>query len=120
MSEFRVVAKTNEVAPNSVKAVDLEGNEIAIANVDGTYLAFGAQCGCISAFVGHHDEEVGAGDSLKVKPEIGEARVAVVISATVHGERYAGSARDLCEDPVRRCERVCVDRERVQYGVTAR
>jgi len=57
MSEFRVVAKTNEIATNSVKAVDLEGNEIAIANIDGTYLAFGAQCGCISVFVGHHDEE---------------------------------------------------------------
>ena len=57
MSEFRVVANTNEVAPNSIKEVDLDGNEIASDNVDGTYLAFGTRCGCISTFVGHHDEE---------------------------------------------------------------
>lgn len=57
MSEFHVVAKTSEIAPNSIKVVVLDGNEIALANVDGTYLAFGAQCGCISVFVGHRDEE---------------------------------------------------------------
>lgn len=57
MTDFKIVAKAGDIQANAIVAVDLDGEQIAIAAVDGTYLAFGAQCRCISAFSGHRDEE---------------------------------------------------------------
>ncbi len=40
VSEFRTVMNTTDLAPGDMKLVDLDGEEIAIANVDGEYFAF--------------------------------------------------------------------------------
>ena len=44
MSEFRTVTNTADLAPGKMKLVDLDGEEIAIANVDGEYFAFNNTC----------------------------------------------------------------------------
>ena len=44
MSEFRTVMNTTDLAPGKMKPVDLDGEEIAIANVDGEYFAFNNTC----------------------------------------------------------------------------
>ena len=57
MTTFQNIDTTEEISPGSIKSVSVKGNEIALANVDGDYLAFSAQCTCVTAFAGHHDEE---------------------------------------------------------------
>ena len=44
MPEFRTVTNTTDLAPGDMKLVDLDGEEIAIANVDGEYFAFNNTC----------------------------------------------------------------------------
>ena len=44
MAEFQTVTKTSDVPPGQMKVVNLGGEEIAIANVDGIYFAFGNFC----------------------------------------------------------------------------
>ena len=44
MSEFRTVTNTADLAPGKMKLVDLDGEGIAIANVDGEYFAFNNTC----------------------------------------------------------------------------
>ncbi len=44
MSEFHTVAKASEIAPGNMLLVDVGGEEIVIANVDGEYFAFSDTC----------------------------------------------------------------------------
>ncbi len=44
MAEYQTVAKASEIAPGEMKLVDLEGEEVVVANVDGAFLAFGNKC----------------------------------------------------------------------------
>ena len=44
MADFHTVAQGSEIAPGEMKLVDLEGEEVVIANVDGTYYAFSNTC----------------------------------------------------------------------------
>ena len=44
MSEFLTVTNTADLAPGEMKLVDLDGEAIAIANVDGEYFAFNNTC----------------------------------------------------------------------------
>ncbi len=44
MSEFRTVTNARDLAPGELKQVECEGEEIAIANVDGEYFAFNNTC----------------------------------------------------------------------------
>lgn len=46
MPEFRTVAKAAEVAPGSLKHIELEGDgkQVCLANVDGTFYAMGGEC----------------------------------------------------------------------------
>ena len=45
MAEFRTVAQVSEVAPGSLKHVELDDEtEICLANVDGTIYAINGQC----------------------------------------------------------------------------
>ncbi len=44
MADFQTVAKASEIAPGTMKLVDLAGEEVVIANVDGTFYAFGNEC----------------------------------------------------------------------------
>ena len=44
MAEFRTVAKVAEIPPGKMKVVVLDGEEVVIANVAGTYHAFGNIC----------------------------------------------------------------------------
>ncbi len=44
MPEFRTVTNTTDLAPGDMKLVDLDGEEIVIANVDGEYFAFNNTC----------------------------------------------------------------------------
>ena len=44
MSECRTVTNTADLAPGKMKLVDLDGEGIAIANVDGEYFAFDNTC----------------------------------------------------------------------------
>ncbi len=44
MTDFQTVAKTEEIAPGAMKLIDLDGEEVVIANVDGAFFAFGNVC----------------------------------------------------------------------------
>jgi len=44
MPEFVKVAKVEDLAPGDLKAVELDGEHIVLANVDGQIYAFGAMC----------------------------------------------------------------------------
>lgn len=44
MGSFRTVAKTSDIAPGAMKAVDLDGEEVVVANVDGVFFAFSNTC----------------------------------------------------------------------------
>ena len=44
MEEFVKVAETTEVPPGNMKKVTLDGKEILVANVEGTYYAIGNKC----------------------------------------------------------------------------
>jgi nitrite reductase/ring-hydroxylating ferredoxin subunit len=45
MAEFKSIAKASEVAPGSLKHVELEdGAQVCLANVDGTIYAIGGEC----------------------------------------------------------------------------
>ena len=44
MAEFLTVAATPGIAPGAMKVVDLDGEEVVVANVDGTYVAFSNVC----------------------------------------------------------------------------
>jgi 3-phenylpropionate/trans-cinnamate dioxygenase ferredoxin component len=42
--EFVKVASTNELAPNQMKMVSVDGKEILLANVEGLYFAIANKC----------------------------------------------------------------------------
>ena len=44
MAEFQTVAKASEIAPGEMKLIDLGGQEVVVANVDGDFFAFGNKC----------------------------------------------------------------------------
>ncbi len=44
MAEYETVAKASEVALGEMKLVDVNGEEVVIANVDGKYFAFSNSC----------------------------------------------------------------------------
>ncbi|HEX2026003.1 MAG TPA: non-heme iron oxygenase ferredoxin subunit [Actinomycetota bacterium] len=44
MAEFITVGKTNEVAAGEMRSYQVGGEDIAVANVDGRYHAFGDIC----------------------------------------------------------------------------
>jgi len=43
-TEFVTAIKTSEIPAGGVRAVDVRGTRIAVANVDGTYYAFDEEC----------------------------------------------------------------------------
>ncbi len=44
MAEFQTVAKASEVLPGEMKLVEVDGDEVVIANVDGEFFAFSNTC----------------------------------------------------------------------------
>ena len=44
MPTFQTVAKISNISPGEMKTVDLDGDEVAIANVGGTLYAFSNTC----------------------------------------------------------------------------
>jgi len=44
MPEFVPIASTNDIPPGEMTVVDVNGTEIAIANIDGEYCAFTNSC----------------------------------------------------------------------------
>ena len=44
MAEFETVAKASEVGPGEMKLVEVDGDEVVIANVDGEFFAFSDTC----------------------------------------------------------------------------
>jgi nitrite reductase/ring-hydroxylating ferredoxin subunit len=44
MAEFEVVAKADDLKEGDMRAFDLRGTKIAVANVAGTFYAFGDTC----------------------------------------------------------------------------
>ncbi len=44
MGHFRTVANVSEIRTGEMKLVDLDGEEVVIANVDGAFFAFGNEC----------------------------------------------------------------------------
>ena len=44
MGEFVKVARVDEVPPGEMKIVEVEGQEVVLANVDGDIVAFGSEC----------------------------------------------------------------------------
>ena len=44
MAEYVTVAKLSEVPPGEMKSMELEGEAVVIANVNGEVFAFGGEC----------------------------------------------------------------------------
>ena len=44
MAEFETVAKASDVAPGEMTLVDVNGEEVVIANVNGEFFAFSNTC----------------------------------------------------------------------------
>ena len=44
MANFQTVARASEIAPGTMKLVNLGGKAVVIANVEGTFYAFGNKC----------------------------------------------------------------------------
>ena len=44
MADFVTVASTNDIPPGEMKVVEVDGQEVAIANVDGEFCAFANSC----------------------------------------------------------------------------
>ncbi len=44
MAEFQTVARASEMAAGEMTLVDVDGEEVVIANVDGEYFAFSNTC----------------------------------------------------------------------------
>jgi len=44
MSEFKKTVEASKIQPNTMMTVDVGGEEVLIANVDGKYYAMGALC----------------------------------------------------------------------------
>ncbi len=44
MGDFRAVARATEMPSGEMKLVDLDGEEVGIANVDRAIFAFGNEC----------------------------------------------------------------------------
>jgi 3-phenylpropionate/trans-cinnamate dioxygenase ferredoxin subunit len=55
MGDFVVVARTSDIAPGTVKVVEVNGTSIGIANVDGQFYAFADVCT-------HDDGPLGEGE----------------------------------------------------------
>jgi len=44
MAEFQTVARAPEIAPGEMKLVNVAGQDVVVANVDGAFFAFGNEC----------------------------------------------------------------------------
>ena len=44
MEEFQTVAKASEIAPGEMRLVNVAGQGVVVANVDGAFFAFGNDC----------------------------------------------------------------------------
>ncbi len=44
MAEFQTMAKASEIAPGEMKLVNVAGQDVVVANVEGTFFAFGNEC----------------------------------------------------------------------------
>ncbi len=44
MGDFQTVANVSEIRTGEMKLVDLDDEEVVIANVDGAFFAFGTEC----------------------------------------------------------------------------
>ena len=44
MAEFVTVAKTSDIEPGKMILVEVDDEDVAVANVNGEYYAFGAEC----------------------------------------------------------------------------
>ena len=44
MAEFKKAVEASKVPPDSMRTVEVEGDYVLIANVDGTYYGMGAYC----------------------------------------------------------------------------
>ena len=44
MAEFVTVAKTSDIEPGQMILVEVDDEDVAVANVNGEYYAFGAEC----------------------------------------------------------------------------
>ncbi len=45
MPEFKTIAKVSEVAPGSLKQIEVDGStQVCLANVDGTFYAINGEC----------------------------------------------------------------------------
>ena len=44
MPEYRTVASASEIPPGTMKLVDLDGDDVVVANVEGTFVAFQNEC----------------------------------------------------------------------------
>ncbi len=44
MAEFQTMAKASEIAPGEMKLVNVAGQDVVVANVEGAFFAFGNEC----------------------------------------------------------------------------
>jgi nitrite reductase/ring-hydroxylating ferredoxin subunit len=62
MADYVAVAKVSDIAPGQIKAYEVDGVDIAVANVDGTFHAFSNFCTHQGADFAHGFGEVFGND----------------------------------------------------------
>jgi len=86
MAEFRTVVRASEIPPGEMKVVDLDGEAVVIANVDGQYYAFSNTCS-------HEGGPLGEG-------ELEDDRVTCPWHSTVFDVKTGAALEGVTEDPV--------------------
>ena len=106
MTEFVSLAGASEVAPGSMRAYDLSGRDIVIANVGGEYFAFSNKCTCIAHFAAHVEgssddghSHVGDAGHL-VEGELGDGTVSCPIHTTVFNVKTGNPRKGPGEIPI--------------------
>lgn len=82
--EYVAVARANEIEPGAMKLIEIEGNELVLANVNGDFFAFSGKCTCLSHFAGYQRE---AGDTTLADGALTGATVTCSVHGTVYDVR---------------------------------
>ena len=106
MTEFVSLAGASEVAPGSMRAYDLSGRDIVIANVGGEYFAVSNKCTCIAHFAAHVEgssddghSHVGDAGHL-VEGKLGDGTVSCPIHTTVFDVKTGNPRKGPGEIPI--------------------
>jgi len=99
MTEYRNVASRAALTPGRLTKVEVDGREIALANVDGQFFAIANKCTCVAHFAGHRKSEQAAVGRLAAGRLAG-ATVACPLHGTVFDLRSGSPVSGFGDAPI--------------------